>query len=286
MKIKVLEVRDLSDGTYVTVYEEGEFRLMTISDSLTNEGLIQGRRNIKTGSQLESAYMYSMLLSLKHEPYQRVAVLGLGAGRIPHFIRQVYPEATIIIVEHFQEIVDLAKKYFALNEPGDYIYVEDYIHWLNRSSHVDLDLLIIDVFTNRSVIEDMVNGEFYQLCRSHLKSDGVLAINLVGEPDQINRCFEAVHTQFECLYRTAIPGRGNVILTASDTPINGFDRQSFKSPLRLFPHENLATLYLSVRRCLEGVRPDDDDLELQQLWDAFYGCEEYIRGSHDITGAD
>lgn len=287
--VKVLEVRDLPDGTYATVYEEGEFRLMAISDDLTNKGLIQGRRNLKAGSQLESAYMSSMLLGLKHKKHQRVAVLGLGAGRIPHFIRQVYSKATIIVVEHFQEIIDLAKKYFDFNEPGDYICVEDYMRWLNRSPHVDLDLLIIDVFTNRSLIEDMANREFYRLCRSRLISDGVLAINLVGEPDQINRCFEAAHTQFECLYRTAIPDKGNVILTASDTPINGFERQSFKSPLRLIPHEKLETLYLAVERYMNGVvgiRPDADNLKLQQLWDAFYTCDEYIWGSHDIAGAD
>jgi len=279
--IKVREVRDLPDGTYATVYEEGEFRIMAISDDLTNEGLIQGRQNLKTESQLESAYMSSMLLGLTQEAYQRVAILGLGAGRIPHFIRKTYPYATIIIVEHFQEIVDLAKKYFVLENPGKYVFcVQHYLNWLNRTTYNRLDLLIIDIFTNRLLIEDMANSEFYQLCRSRLKRDGVLAANLVGEPDQINRCFEAVHARFECVYRTAIPGKPNVILTASDTPINGFERQSFKSPLRLIPHETLETFYLTAEQYVNmiGVRPDDDDPELQRLWDAFYACDEYIRG--------
>lgn len=288
-QINVLEIAELHDGTYATVYEEGGFRLMSISDSLTHEGLKQGRMHLlETGPGLESPYMANSLAGLHWHPRpQRVAVLGLGTGGIPRFLRNTYleTETEIIIVEHAQEIIDLAKKYFRLETPGMYNYqCQDYIVWLNRSLVRGLDLLIVDVFTNHSLIESMKNPEFFQLCQDRLQVEGVLTINLVGTEEQIEECFEAARNVFQCLYR--VPVFDNCcVLVAASTPApalvdqrvfifkdDGFDR---------IPPQKLRELYWSVKLYLDNwiaVRPHDEEgqPELQALWDDYYACNEHI----------
>lgn len=294
-QIKVLEIAELHDGTYATVYEEGGFRLMSISDTLTHEVLKQGRMHLsEAGPGLASPYMANSLSGLYWHPRpQSVAVLGLGTGSIPRFLRSAYPETEIIVVEHAQEIIDLAKKHFRLEMPGTYNYqCQDYMVWLNRSLVRGLDLLIVDVFTNHSLIESMSNSEFFQLCRDRLQVEGVLTINLVGTEEQIERCFEAAKNVFQYLYR--VPVFDNCcVLVAGRTPSptlvdqrvlivkdGGFDR---------IPSQKLKELYWSVQKFLDdwvAVRPDDEEgaEELQALWNAYYVCDEYRTSwKNDIT---
>ena len=220
-KIRVLEIAELHDGTYATVYEEGGFRLMSISDSLTHEGLKQGRMHLsEAGPGLESPYMANSLAGLHWHPRpEKVAILGLGTGGMPRFLRSAYLETEIIIVEHAQEIIDLAKKHFRLETPGLYDYqCQDYMVWLNRSVVRNLDLLIVDVFTNQSLITNMMNREFFRLCWDHLQIEGVLTINLVGTEGQIEACFAAARDVFEYLYRIPVFDKCCVLVAAS-TPM-------------------------------------------------------------------
>lgn len=206
-QIEVIEIAKLYDGTYAMAYEEGGFRIMSISDSLTHKGLKQGRMHLSEATPaLASPYMANSLVGLHWHPRpQRVAVLGLGTGGIPRFLRSAYLETEIVIVEHAQEIIDLAKKYFRLEVPGEYTYrCQDYMVWLNRSLDRDFDLLVVDVFTNHSLIESMKNLEFFQVCQDRLQVEGVLTINLVGTEEQIEECFEAAKNIFECLYRIPV----------------------------------------------------------------------------------
>lgn len=292
-QIKILETAELHDGTYVTVYEEGGFRLMSISKSLMHTGLKQGRMHLSdTGPGLESPYMANSLAGLHWHPRpQKVAILGLGTGDIPRFLRDAYLETEIIIVEHAQEIIDLAKKYFRLESPGTYNYhCHDYMVWLNRSVVRNLDLLIVDVFTNQSLIESMCNSEFYQLCQDRLQVEGVLTINLVGTEEQIKACFEAARDVFGYLYRIPVFDKCCVLAAANiPTPLL-VDQQVFilkEDGLNQIPIQKLKELYWTVQKYLDdwiAIRPDDEEgpPELQALWDAYYVCDEYVRASHRL----
>lgn len=230
MTIDVIEIVDLPDGSYVTVYEEGGFKLMAISDNVPPHwGLIQGRIHIGTeGGDLPSPYMSTMLTGLMwHSRPSKVAVLGLGTGGIPNFLRSAFLETKIHIVEHFQEIIDLARKYFHVEQPGEYIYhQQDYMQWLNQAKRVDLDLLIVDVFTYEPLTGQMANPEFFKLCKSHLQAEGVLTVNLFGDPDLVGLCFQAATFEFSSLYRIPTEG-GNEVLVATNSCEAHFLRPKF-----------------------------------------------------------
>lgn len=215
--IDVLEIVDLPDGTYATVFEEDGFRLLSISESVRPyRGLVQGRMH-EGGGCLSSRYMGHMLTGLMwYSRPEKVAVLGLGTGGIPNFLRNAFLETEIHIVEHYQEIIDLARKYFHLEQPGKYTYhQEDYLQWLNRSKIAELDLLIVDVFTNKPLTDQMANTEFFRLCKVRLQRSGVLTVNLFGDPDLVNFCFQMATTEFSSLYRIPSEG-GNKILCATN----------------------------------------------------------------------
>ncbi len=289
--MKIIEIVDLPDGTYATILEEGGFKVLLISESNPpHQGLAQGRIHIGSkGGGLPSPYMSTMLTGLMwHSRPAKVAVLGLGTGGIPNFLRNAFLDTEIHIVEHFQEIIEIARKYFRVEQPGNYIYhQQDYLKWLNRTRRVDLDLLIVDVFTYEPLTGQMANPEFFRLCKSRLRPDGVLTVNLFGDPDQVNLCFQVAATEFSSLYR--IPNEGNEVLVATNSVRSpeGIQQHCYSDVPDLFdniPLEKLKALY----DCLEvyltthvGVRPEDND-ELLPLWDAFYECDDYIRQSYDL----
>ncbi len=219
MTIEVIEIVDLPDGTYATVYEEGGFKLLSISENNPpHRGLVQGRIHLDTEGGLPSPYMSTMLTGLMwHSRPQKVAVLGLGTGGIPNFLRNAFLDTEIHIVEHFKEIIDLTRKYFHVEQPGEYIYYQqDYMQWLHRAKRTDLDFLIVDVFTHEPLTGQMANLEFFRLCKSHLQPDGVLTVNLFGDSDLVDLCFQMASAEFSSLYRIPTEG-GNEILCATNS---------------------------------------------------------------------
>lgn len=228
--INVLEVQDLGDGSYVTVYEQGIYRIMAITEDITSEGLIQGRIIISRPDWLPEEYSRTIVcLAAGWGRLRSITVMGLGAGGQFRSFRRDYPQATIQVVERFSVVVVLAEKYFleALAARCQY-HCEDYIAYFNRPAFRNQDLVVVDVFTHRSRIEEMANIDFFLLAGQMLSGMGVLIINLVGTPAQIDNVFEAAVSTFPYLYRYDLAVTPNTILVASlvapfrDTGLEGY----------------------------------------------------------------
>lgn len=106
----------------------------------------------------------------------RVGIIGLGAGTIPREFSAIYGPIPIDGVEIDGTIVDLAQRYFHMNEPNLHIIVEDGRYFLQATKQ-QYDEIGIDAYQQPYVPFQLTTTEFFHEVRSHLTPTGVAVIN-------------------------------------------------------------------------------------------------------------
>jgi len=147
-----------------------------------NEGL--GVHSIYNPDQLltEGPWDYFMVAPYFNKPsftqdqVHKVAIIGLGAGTIPHELTAVYGPIPIDGVEIDGTIVDLARQYFHMNEPNLHVIVQDGRYFLSTTSQ-HYDEIGIDAYQQPYVPFQLTTLEFFREVRAHLTPHGVAVIN-------------------------------------------------------------------------------------------------------------
>ncbi len=107
----------------------------------------------------------------------KVAIIGLGAGTIPHEFTNVYgPSVSIDGVEIDGEIVNMGRKYFAMNEPNLHVTVQDGRYFLQTTSN-KYDVIGMDAYQQPYVPFQLTTNEFFHEVKDHLTPNGVAVIN-------------------------------------------------------------------------------------------------------------
>ncbi|HLZ57983.1 MAG TPA: fused MFS/spermidine synthase [Ktedonosporobacter sp.] len=164
----------------------------------------------------------------------RVGIIGLAAGTIAHQFTQVYGPVPIDGVEIDPAIVDVGRKYFAMNEPNLHVYVQDGRTFL-ATTHAQYDLVAIDAFQQPYIPFQLTTHEFFTDIRSHLSSTGVVALN-TGHTTHDFRLVQAfVNTMsqvFPSVYVFNVPGTFNTEIMATMQPTS---IETFRANLAQFP---------------------------------------------------
>ncbi|HLP79607.1 MAG TPA: fused MFS/spermidine synthase [Acidobacteriota bacterium] len=85
-------------------------------------------------------------------------------------------------VEVNQEVVDIAKRQFALDTQTFNVFVEDGRAFLTQCS-VSYDAIILDAFIAEKVPLQFTTFEFFTLVRKHLSENGLLVFNVISAPE-------------------------------------------------------------------------------------------------------
>ncbi len=113
-------------------------------------------------------------------PPRRGLILGHGGGSIAKWLAQYWPELTLDIVEVDPSVVRAAEQYFSYTPPASHhVYVKDARLFL-RTVADQYDVIWVDAFARHLVPFHLTTKEFFAEVRSHLKPDGVLAVNLAS----------------------------------------------------------------------------------------------------------
>ncbi len=107
---------------------------------------------------------------------RKVGIIGLGAGTIPREFSAVYGPIAIDGVEIDGTIVDLAQRYFHMNEPNLHVIVEDGRYFLQTTKQ-QYDVIGIDAYQQPYVPFQLTTTEFFHEVRSHLTPTGVAVVN-------------------------------------------------------------------------------------------------------------
>jgi spermidine synthase len=108
----------------------------------------------------------------------RVLILGLGAGSIAKIITSHFGPVTIDGIEIDSEIIELARKYFSLNEPNINIIVADARKFV-KDARFKYDLICVDLFMSDKVPEGVETNEFFNSVKNLLKEEGKVMINKI-----------------------------------------------------------------------------------------------------------
>lgn len=148
-----------------------------------NEGV--GVHSVKCpeqGKETRGSWTYAAAASLwLDEPtaLKDVLVVGLAGGTIPRQLLEVYPEAQVDGVEIDGAIVEIGKRWFDNDDPRIRPIVMDGRVFL-QASDKKYDLILLDAYRQPYIPFHLVTVEFFELVRSRMNEDAVLAVNVAS----------------------------------------------------------------------------------------------------------
>ncbi len=111
---------------------------------------------------------------------KRVLFIGGGGFSAPKKFLEDYPDLTIDVVEIDPEVVDVAKRYFNLqDDPRLNVFVDDGRVFLSLSNE-KYDLIILDAYSKTYVPFHLMTLEFFQTIDEHLTPNGMVISNIIS----------------------------------------------------------------------------------------------------------
>lgn len=173
-------------------------------------------------------YSFIVLSTIK-EPPQKVLFIGLGAGIMPMFLRKLYPNTQMDIVEIDPAIEPIAKKYFGFNPDNKMqVITKDGRVFLNNCK-LKYDIIFIDAYNSKAIPFQLTTLEFFQNANRCLIPEGIMVANIAnfGDMNFIFSEFETVQQVFANIAVFVCPGQTNFVLFASQK--NTFNQKNMFS---------------------------------------------------------
>lgn len=187
---------------------------------------VQGAMRIARPWHLELDYTKEMMASLLLRDDSRfprkVLLIGLGAASLTKFLYRNYPLAKLTVVEIESRVVAAARQFFKLPEDSLRlkIVIADGARFVAENDKT-YDLILVDGFDEDARPGELDTLPFYQMCRSRLSENGILAVNLLGRSRGYATSLERLRDAFDTR-ALAFPScaSGNVIaLAATGAPV-------------------------------------------------------------------
>jgi predicted membrane-bound spermidine synthase len=127
--------------------------------------------------------MFLVVPPLLSHPVRDVLVIGSAGGTIPRAYASFYPDAHVDGVEIDPAVTEAARRFMGLDDvPNLHTVTEDGRTFL-RTTSKRYDVIVVDAYREEYVPFYMATQEFFQLAREHLRSGGVVALNVAQVPE-------------------------------------------------------------------------------------------------------
>jgi spermidine synthase len=133
--------------------------------------------------QLVLAYVRAMTAWLLFkETVDEALIVGLGGGSLAKFLLHHFPDCRLCAVEFRKSVVKIARSHFGL--PLDNrlkIIIDDGGHFIRQRTETlreKFSLIFLDAFDQEGMAPSLRNIAFFDACKTLLKPDGILIINL------------------------------------------------------------------------------------------------------------
>lgn len=161
-----IRVTEDQDGVkYLTFNEGGGIQSVYHSNS------------IMTGMYYD--YFSALPFLFDSDDTKKTLIIGLAGGTIANQLRYFFPEKLEIEgVEIDRKVIDVAQRFFGLNDYDVKIYNQDGRIFL-RNTFSKYNLIIIDAYQQELYIPwTLTTQEFWELVNARLTKDGIVAINV------------------------------------------------------------------------------------------------------------
>jgi spermidine synthase len=163
---------------------------------------IQGAMRIARPWNLELEYTREMMASLLLRGDARfprkVLLIGLGAASLTKFLYRNFPLARLTVVEIEPAVIAAARQFFRLPEDPKRlnIVIDDGAEFIANNDK-QYDLILLDGFDANARAGALDTLPFYQMCRSRLSNDGLLAVNLLGRSKGFRASLDRIREAFD-----------------------------------------------------------------------------------------
>lgn len=167
---------------HIYIVQNGKEREMWFKGS--DGFFLQSRIDEKRVNPLVLVYSRMMIASLLFQPEpERILIIGLGGGVLSSLLRKWYPKVFIDVVEIDQEVIQVAREFFFVDEDPRYrlINADGRIFVQNQIGKKKYDLVLLDAFKSGSIPFHLKTREFYKEINQVLNPDGIVASNLYGK---------------------------------------------------------------------------------------------------------
>nr|WP_199243411.1 fused MFS/spermidine synthase [Halopenitus persicus] len=130
----------------------------------------------------------------------RVLFIGGGGFTGPKRFVEEY-DATVDVVEIDPEVIDVAKRYFAVEESEQLrIHNDDGRRYL-RNTNETYDLIVLDAYKKDKVPFQLTTREFMELSNDRLSEDGMVFANVISAPSgPASRFYRAEYATMDAVY--------------------------------------------------------------------------------------
>lgn len=277
----ILGVKGVDKTTYGLVYEtESSYNYIQVLDQdgymllRLNEG--QGVHSIYKPGEYNFDGPWEQVLSapffntspVHPEDIKRIAIIGLAAGTTARETLAVFPNAMVDGIEIDPKIVDVGRKYFAMDDPRLNVIIQDG-RWAISNSAEKYDIISVDAYRPPYIPWHMTTVEFFSSLSDHLSGNGVVVINVGRAPEDrrlVNALYATMKEVFPTVFITDLSGSFNTILFATRQPAS---IQNFTDNyLKLFNSGStpqlllnvMASTYAGLQQSPEGSVVFTDDL--------------------------
>jgi spermidine synthase len=130
-----------------------------------------------------------------------VAILGLAGGTAARQYSAAYGDSVQITgVEIDPDIVDVAHRYFHLDESNVHPVVADARYWLDTQA-AQYDVIVMDAYRQPYIPFHLTTREFFSEVRDHLRPGGVAVVN-AGRTKSDYRLVDALASTMAAVYPT------------------------------------------------------------------------------------
>ncbi len=210
-----------SGYNYIQVLDIDGFRMLRL-----NEG--QGIHSMWHEDQLDYFGPWEQFLAAPffnpaiYEPerVERIAILGLAAGTFARQVNEIYGPVAIDGYEIDPKIIDVGRKFFAMNQPNLNAIAQDGRVGL-QGSQERYDVIVVDAYRPPYIPWHLTTKEFFQLVHNHLTVDGVMAINVGRSPEDrrlVDALVGTISAVYPSIYVMDVPDTFNTIVYATVQP--------------------------------------------------------------------
>lgn len=188
----------------------------------------QSAMSLKNPDQLHLAYTKAMMswLLFQEMGNDDVLLIGLGGGSLAKYLLKHFPDCRVEVVEYRKAVADVAHDYFGLPHDNRLnVVIDDGARYVREWSGLQREfysLIMLDAFDSQGMAEALCNLEFFIACKSMLKKNGILVVDLWNTNEQFTQLFSWLGRLFEAkLLFLPVQGMVNVIglFFHEDTPI-------------------------------------------------------------------
>lgn len=148
-------------------------------------------------------------------------IVGLAGGTAAHSLLATYPDLHVDGVEIDPKVLELARTYFALDDPRLTTYAEDGRYFL-ETSDATYDLVALDAYRQPYIPFHLATKEFFELVSQHLNDHGVVVVN-AGRSESDFRLVDALSSTlgavFQSVWLVDVQGYDNTMVIASNDDV-------------------------------------------------------------------